>query len=268
MHPNMRLALIPRMEPPRLISECSPVAAPLCDGSMSQPDFIRVQGLHKHYRDGKGNDLHIIRGLDLSVSQGETASIMGASGAGKSTLLHLLGALDRPNAGSISLGGVSLENMGEEEQARFRNETVGFVFQFHHLLMDFTALENVMMPMWIRAGRTAPFQAEARALLSEVGLEKRAHHKPAELSGGEQQRLAIARAIANRPRILLADEPTGNLDADNGERVTNLLTRLNREHGLTLVLVTHNPQFAATMSRRYVMEHGKLLPVSKSRSHG
>lgn len=235
---------------------------------MGQPDYIRVEKLHKHYRDGKGNDLHILRGLEMTVAQGESVAIMGASGTGKSTLLHLLGALDRPDSGTITLGGTSLAGLGPEPLARFRNRTIGFVFQFHHLLMDFNALENVMMPMWIREGRTLPLQQEARKLLSLVGLEPRAHHRPAELSGGEQQRLAVARAIANQPSVLLADEPTGNLDEENGERVADLLLRLNGEFNLTLVLVTHNSQFAARMSRQLRMEHGQLHPQAHRKAHG
>jgi predicted ABC-type transport system involved in lysophospholipase L1 biosynthesis ATPase subunit len=240
-------------------------AAQAFAGRMSQASFIQVDGLHKHYRDGKGNDLHILRGVTLAVAAGESVSIMGASGAGKSTLLHLLGALDVPDQGSIRIDGREIATLDDEKGARFRNETIGFVFQFHHLLMDFTALENVMIPMWIRAGRTLPLQAVARELLEQVGLGERAHHRPSELSGGEQQRLAIARAIANNPRILLADEPTGNLDEATGARVEDLLLRLNTEHGLTLILVTHNPQFAARMARQYVLEHGQLHSLSSGR---
>jgi lipoprotein-releasing system ATP-binding protein len=232
---------------------------------MTPADYIHVQGLHKHYRDVQGNELHILRGVDLEVAAGQTASIMGASGAGKSTLLHLLGALDAPDAGVIRIGGQEVGTLEDEQAARFRNQTIGFVFQFHHLLMDFTALENVLIPMWIRAGRTVPRQEEARRLLEEVGLGERAHHKPSALSGGEQQRLAIARAIANRPRILLADEPTGNLDEATGRRVEDLLLRLNTEHGLTLILVTHNPQFAGRMARTFVLEHGLLHLLSAGR---
>jgi len=232
---------------------------------MTQADFIHVEGLHKRYRDVHGNELPILRGVRLDVAQGETVSIMGASGAGKSTLLHLLGALDSPDEGIIRIGGLDISNLDDEQGARFRNETIGFVFQFHHLLMDFTALENVMIPMWIRAGRTVPLQDEAHHLLEEVGLGPRAHHKPAELSGGEQQRLAIARAIANGPQILLADEPTGNLDEATGARVEELLLRLNIEHGLTVILVTHNSQFAARMAHPYVLEHGLLQPFSPGR---
>jgi len=232
---------------------------------MTQTDFIRVQGLHKSYRDVRGQALHILRGLTLQVAEGQTVSIMGASGAGKSTLLHLLGALDTPDEGEIHVGGLEVGRLDDEQGARFRNETIGFVFQFHHLLMDFSALENVMIPMWIHAGRTVPRQAEAMALLEQVGLSERALHKPAELSGGEQQRLAIARAIANGPRILLADEPTGNLDEATGARVEELLLRLNTEHGLTLMLVTHNPVFAARMAHRYVLEHGQLRALTPGR---
>jgi len=268
MPARIRQALFPRMESPPPCHRALSFAAPQRAGRMTHADFIRVEGLHKHYRDGKGNDLHILRGVDFSIGRGESVSIMGASGAGKSTLLHLLGALDSADAGSIRIGDVELSRLDDERGARFRNETIGFVFQFHHLLMDFTALENVMIPMWIRSGRTQPFHAEAHRLLEQVGLKERTHHKPAELSGGEQQRLAIARAIANAPAILLADEPTGNLDESTGGRVEELLLRLNAEHGLTLILVTHNPTFAGRMARQYVLEHGLLHPRTSSRLDG
>jgi len=234
---------------------------------MADPRFIDIRGLHMHYVDGEGNDLHILRGVDLAVARGETVSIMGASGAGKSTLLHLVGALDQPAAGSIRIDGADLARMDADAVARFRNGTIGFVFQFHHLLMDFNALENVMMPMWIRAGRTLPLHGRARELLAEVGLAARASHKPAQLSGGEQQRLAIARAIANDPKILLADEPTGNLDQRTGGQVGDLLLRLNAERNLTLILVTHNPDFAARMNRRYELADGRLHSHPTSPRH-
>ncbi len=235
---------------------------------MSRHGFICVENLHKHYRDGEGRDLHILRGVSLTVERGETVSIMGASGTGKSTLLHLLGALDVPDEGTIQVDAQDIAHMDPQQGAAFRNQTIGFVFQFHHLLMDFTALENVMMPMWIRAGRTFPAQTQAQALLAEVGLDERAAHRPAQLSGGEQQRLAIARAIANRPKLLLADEPTGNLDEETGNRVSDLLLRLNREYDLTLILVTHNPQFAGRMGRRFVLELGHLRPAAATGAHG
>ena len=229
---------------------------------MPEPGFIAIRDLHKNYRDGKGNVLRILRGIDLEIDREDTVSIMGASGAGKSTLLHLIGALDHSQRGSIRIGGVELSQLSGEKSAQFRNETIGFVFQFHHLLMDFSALENVMMPMWIKARRTKDYQHVALGLLEEVGIADRAHHKPSQLSGGEQQRLAIARAIANQPKILLADEPTGNLDEETGGKVSELLRRLNRELGLTLILVTHNHRFASQMARQYVLEQGKLHAVS------
>lgn len=234
---------------------------------MADSDFIVVRDVHKSYRDGQGNRLHILRGVDLQVARGASVSVMGASGAGKSTLLHLIGTLDRADQGQILIDGQDVAGLGSDQGAHFRNETVGFVFQFHHLLMDFSALENVMMPLWIRAGRTVAAEAEAHALLAEVGLAERAGHRPAQLSGGEQQRLAIARAVANRPKILLADEPTGNLDEDTGTRVSDLLLRLNREHGLTLILVTHNAQLAARMARTYVLEHGRLRAHPAGAAH-
>ncbi|MBI3991773.1 MAG: ABC transporter ATP-binding protein [Candidatus Lambdaproteobacteria bacterium] len=231
---------------------------------MAQPGFIHIADLHKQYLSGQGQVLHILRGLDLDIAQADTVSIMGASGVGKSTLLHLIGGLDTPDQGRILIDGRPLEELSEDERAHFRNETVGFVFQFHHLLMDFTALENVMMPMWIKAGRTRDVRAQGLGLLEEVGLGHRAQHRPANLSGGEQQRLAIARAIANQPAILLADEPTGNLDEDTGAHVTELLLRLNGERRMTMVLVTHNPHIAARMRHQYVLEHGRLHAASRA----
>ena len=227
---------------------------------MASTAFIQVSDLHKSYRDGEGNILQILRGASLSVAKGDTVGITGASGAGKSTFLYLLGSLDRPDRGTIRIEGAEISTLNGEQSARFRSDTIGFVFQFHHLLNDFTALENVMMPLWIKAGRTLDFQTEAAQLLEEVGLAHRSGHKPAQLSGGEQQRLAIARAIANRPKILLADEPTGNLDEGTGRQVGELLLRVNREYGLTLLLVTHNPQFAGRMAKQFLLEKGKLHP--------
>jgi lipoprotein-releasing system ATP-binding protein len=231
---------------------------------MTADAYIQVRDLHKSYVDGEGNRLEILRGAALDVPHGDTVAITGASGAGKSTFLHLLGSLDKPDRGSIRIDGVELAGLNGEDSARFRNTTIGFVFQFHHLLNDFTALENVMIPMWIRAGRTQDFSTEALKLLDEVGIAARATHKPAQLSGGEQQRLAIARSLANSPKVLLADEPTGNLDEENARHVCDLLLRLNRELGLTLILVTHNLHIAARMRRRHVLEHGILTAVTGS----
>ena len=228
---------------------------------MASDAFIEVNDLHKSYLDGEGNTLQILKGATLKVQEGETVAITGASGAGKSTFLHLLGSLDRPDRGTIRIEGIELSRLSGDESAHFRNRTIGFVFQFHHLLNDFTALENVMIPMWIRAGRTQPLQREAMRLREDVGIAERARHKPSQLSGGEQQRLAIARALANAPRVLLADEPTGNLDEETSRHVCDLLLRLNRELRLTLILVTHNLQIAARMRRRCILEHGLLHPA-------
>lgn len=224
----------------------------------STEDFISVQSVHKEYLDVEGKRLQILKGVGLSVKKGESVSIMGASGAGKSSLLHLIGTLDHVDQGSIFIDGEEVSGLSQEKSAQFRNQTIGFVFQFHHLLMDFNALENVMIPMWILHGSTLPLEDKAMALLESMGLQDRATHKPSQLSGGEQQRLAIARAIANEPKILLADEPTGNLDEETGERVAELLLNLNKNKGLTLILVTHNPQLAARMGRHFLLEHGQL----------
>ena len=226
---------------------------------MNTPPFIAVTGLHKNYVDGEGRLLQILRGLDLQVSQGDTVAIMGPSGAGKSTLLHLIGALDRPDGGRIAVGGQEISGLAGEAAARFRNETVGFVFQFHHLLMDFTALENVLMPIWIRSGRTDAGRGKAEALLDQVGLAGRVSHRPAQLSGGEQQRVAIARAIINEPKILLADEPTGNLDTKNSEIVLEMLRRLNKDLGQTVVMITHNPEATTYFDRVVHMRDGVLV---------
>ena len=234
---------------------------------MSTRAFIQVHDLHKSYLDGEGNTLRILEGVKLEVPRGETVAITGASGTGKSTFLHLLGALDRPDKGSIRVGDVELAALNGDASAQFRSTAIGFVFQFHHLLSDFTALENVMMPMWIRVGRTRDFRDEGMKLLAEVGIAQRAGHKPSQLSGGEQQRLAIARALANRPTVLLADEPTGNLDQKTGSRICELLLRLNQEYALTLILVTHNHQIAARMRRRFNLEQGLLVPAADSPAH-
>jgi lipoprotein-releasing system ATP-binding protein len=231
---------------------------------MNRSPIIAVSQLHKRYIDGQGTELQILRGLDLHIPQGDTAAIMGPSGAGKSTLLHLIGALDRPDGGTITVDGQEIAGLDREAAAQFRNETIGFVFQFHHLLMDFTALENVMMPMWIRTGRTDAVAGKARDLLDRVGLGERALHRPSQLSGGEQQRVAIARAIANDPKLLLADEPTGNLDENSARQVMDLLFGLNQNQGLALLVVTHNPQLAARTRHTYMLEHGRLRNASGS----
>lgn len=220
--------------------------------------LLEARGLEKRYVDGP-TEVRVLSGLDLRLEAGERVAIVGESGVGKSTLLHLLGALDAPTAGRLVVEGTDVFALPEAALADFRNRTVGFVFQFHHLLGDFTALENVMLPALI--GREPPRAARARAtaLLERVGLGARLHHRPGELSGGEQQRVAVARALVRRPRLLLADEPTGSLDPGTGERVAALLMELNAEHGATLVVATHNPTLAAAMGRILRLVDGRLV---------
>ncbi len=222
---------------------------------MSEP-LIQAVDLCKSY--GDGHPIRVLDGLNLSVYQGEKLAIVGESGVGKSTLLHLLGALDYPTAGRVLFGGTDVFQLGEKELAAFRNTQIGFIFQFHHLLADFTALENVMMPALVRRLSWQEAERRARRVLERVGLGQRLHHKPGELSGGEQQRVAVARAIVLEPRVILADEPTGNLDPVTGEGVHHLLVELNETHGITLVVVTHNERLAAHMDRVLRLYGGKV----------
>ena len=219
--------------------------------------LIEARGLKKAYMSGD-RQLTVIDGLDLAVTAGETVAIGGASGTGKSTLLHLLGGIDRPSAGEILFEGKRLDALSATALARYRNAAVGFVFQFHFLMPDFTALENVQMPLLLADERSDAAAKRAAELLAEVGLAERGHHRPGELSGGEQQRVAIARAIARAPQLLLADEPTGNLDRTTGEAVFSLLQRLNRERGLTIVIVTHNAELALACGRTLTLEGGRF----------
>ena len=222
---------------------------------MSEP-LIDAAGLSKSYSDGRRID--VLTGLNLQVAAGEVVVIVGQSGVGKSTLLHLLGTLDRPTAGTVRIGGVDLFALNERAQATFRNREIGFIFQFHHLLPDFTALENVMMPALIRGVPSAEAERSACAVLERVGLGERLTHKPGELSGGEQQRVAVARAVALSPRVLLADEPTGNLDPTTGAEVHTLLMDLNRDHHITMVIVTHNEELAGLAHRTLRLQNGAL----------
>ncbi len=219
------------------------------------------RGLRKVFRGGDGQPLEVLRGVDLDVARGEFTAIVGASGAGKSTLLHLLGALDHPTSGDVWLDGSRYADLGPAGLAELRNRKVGFVFQFHHLLREFSALENVMMPLLI--GGTALRQARSRAeeLLSQVGLAGRMTHRPSELSGGEQQRCAVARALVHDPGVVLADEPSGNLDHANSERLHELFFRLAREYETAVVVVTHNRQLAARADRILLLEEGRLAVV-------
>jgi lipoprotein-releasing system ATP-binding protein len=221
-------------------------------------DLIRARDLHKHFHRA-GEPLHILKGVSLTVSAGEFVAIVGPSGAGKSTLLHLLGALDRPTGGELYYGDRPLWTLPDGELAAFRSRTVGFVFQFHHLLPEFSALENAMMPALIGRRPAAEAAEAAQALLVRVGLGERLRHRPGELSGGEQQRVAVARALVSSPRVVLADEPTGNLDRKTGEEVFALLRLFNREQGVALVLVTHNEALSRQADRVLRLEDGRLV---------
>ncbi|MFL5577207.1 MAG: ABC transporter ATP-binding protein [Gemmatimonadaceae bacterium] len=219
---------------------------------------LEAQGLVKSYRGGDGGLITVLNGVDLSVARGEMVAVIGESGAGKSTLLHVLGALDRPTRGSVVLAGEPTEGRSDDELAAIRNSKVGFVFQFHHLLREFTALENVMMPLRIGGASPAAARAQAEELLDRVGLGGRIHHRPSELSGGEQQRTAVARALAVDPAILLADEPSGNLDHMNSERLHDLFAELARDLEIAMVVVTHNRSLAARADRTLLLEDGRL----------
>ena len=219
---------------------------------------VEVVDVHKVFEHG-GRNLEILRGITFTLEPGEMAAIVGASGVGKSTLLHILGTLDLPSSGQLKFGGLDVTKLGSSALAEFRNKSIGFVFQFHHLLPEFTALENVMMPCLIRRLDRGEAEAWAAGILKRVGLGQRLTHKPGELSGGEQQRVALARAMVMEPAVLLADEPTGNLDSHTGAEIHSLLVELNRERGSTMLIVTHNPDLAALMPRSLRMVDGGLV---------
>lgn len=221
--------------------------------------------LTKVYRSG-AQDLVVLDGLNLQVAPGELVAVVGESGAGKSTLLHILAALDTPSSGAVYLHGRNLADFTDAERARYRNREVGFVWQFHNLLLEFTAAENVTLPLLVRGERFDQAQRGALSWLGEVGLADRAHHRAGELSGGEQQRVALARALAGEPTFLLADEPTGNLDAKNAEAVFDLLARLHRSHRLTSIVATHNRLLAQRCDRLLKLSAGRLEPVLPERS--
>ena len=221
-------------------------------------ELLAVRNLYKGYRSGDQR-LQVLSDLSLEVAEGEIVAVTGVSGSGKSTLLHLVGGMERPDAGSIRIKDTELWELNAPRLSMFRNQMIGFVFQFHHLLPEFTALENVLMPLLLRGKPKAEVINAGLKMLGEVGLEDRAHHRPGELSGGEQQRVALARALIGEPRLLLADEPTGNLDPHTGEGVSRLFRSMQAKYNLTSILVTHNEKLAQTCSRTYVLENGKLV---------
>jgi len=235
----------------------------MTDGSGPGRPPLEARALHKSYVGGDGSRIDVLRGVDFVVDPGVAIAITGASGSGKSTLLHLLGALDQPTSGQVVVDGHDVSDLNEEALAGVRNRYVGFVFQFHHLLREFTALENVMMP-GLLSGRSFPEARErARTLLAEVGLDHRVSHKPRQLSGGEQQRVAVARALMNEPLVLLADEPSGNLDTHTSLRLHELLFGLRERRPVSLVVVTHNSDLASRADQIMVLEEGRLQPTTR-----
>jgi len=220
--------------------------------------LLEVRSLYKSYGNGSAK-VEVVKGIDLIVEAGDTVALVGPSGAGKSTLLHIMGTIDRPTTGEVLFDGKDIFALSDQPLASFRNRSIGFVFQFHHLLPEFTALENVMMPLLIGGTKKSQAEEKSRALLDDVGLSHRITHRPGELSGGEQQRVAIARALVRSPRLLLADEPTGNLDMKTSEEVHALLYSIQQQTGISLVIVTHNEKLAAGMGRTVRIVDGKIV---------
>jgi lipoprotein-releasing system ATP-binding protein len=221
--------------------------------------ILRTQNIIKSYQNTKKVKLEVLRSVDIEIESNKISVIVGASGAGKSTLLHIMGGLDRPDSGEVFFNDQNLFDLSDDKLARFRNKNIGFVFQFHHLLPEFTALENVSIPQMITGKSLAEASEKALGLLEAVGMKERMNHKPAELSGGEQQRVAVARALGNDPDIILADEPTGNLDSENSEAVHKILIDLRDKMGKTFVIVTHNPGLVSLADRVYEMKDGKIV---------
>ena len=232
---------------------------------MAEP-LVTIEDLKKSFQH-MGRTLEVLKGIDLTIYAGQILAIVGQSGAGKSTLLHCIGTLDLPSSGRIRLGKEELTTMSGSRLAAVRNRDIGFVFQFHHLLPEFTALENVMVPGLIQGRPRREMEKRAQSLLEEVGLTSRASHRPGELSGGEQQRVAVARALALDPKLVLADEPTGNLDSATSDAIHQLFFQINREHGTTIIVVTHNPAFAERMPRVVRMRDGRVEFDDVGREH-
>ncbi len=224
---------------------------------MTDQAVLLARGLGRDFNEGNST-LTVLDGLDLAIAKGECIAIVGASGSGKTTLLQILGGLDRPTRGSVAIGGKDIHALDEAARGELRNRTMGFIYQFHHLLPEFSALENVAMPLLIRRVPVAEARRQAAAILAKVGLGARLEHRPHQLSGGERQRAAVARALVTLPLIVFADEPTGNLDGRNAEQVFELMLQLNREHGTSLVIVTHDLRLAARMDRVWLLENGRL----------
>jgi lipoprotein-releasing system ATP-binding protein len=224
-------------------------------------DALRLAGVAKTYNRGKPNAVEVLRGIDLTVAAGEVVALVAPSGAGKSTLLHIAGLLDTPDEGSVMLDGIDMTRLPDRQRTLARRAQVGFIYQFHHLLPEFSALENILLPQLAHGTPRARAEARALDLLDRVGVEPRAHHRPAALSGGEQQRVAFCRALANAPRLLLADEPTGNLDPATSERVFGALMDLARQAGLAALIATHNLDLAARMDRVLRLDAGRVVPA-------
>lgn len=218
--------------------------------------MVRADGIHKVYKETNGKELHVLKDISVEFKKGEASAIIGPSGAGKSTLLHVLGGIDRPNAGKVFFGDSDLYSLSDRERAVFRNRKIGFVFQFYHLLPEFTALENAIMPALIKG---EDVREKARNLMEELGLGDRLYHRPGELSGGEQQRVAIARAVINDPDVLLCDEPTGNLDSKMGDEILKVLLGLNKKKLTILIIVTHDKEIAKKVDRTVEMKDGRII---------